>query len=313
MSRDARSDPVLAAFAAEIGSSGPVCIRGGGTHWSVGGEVEAAARVVDAPSGIVKFQPEETTVEVRCGTPVAELHEALAQRGQRTNLPESPGSTVGGALALGWSSAARLGRGLTRDSVLQLRYVGSAGELVTAGGPTVKNVSGFDVCRLMVGSLGTLGCLGDAILRTKPIPEVEIWHTISGADPAEVLRRCATAASILWDGNRTWVLTEGYGADVDHDLEVLADICASAGTDKPTPAQPPTLPPHRWSRRPSEVLDMGADEASFVAEIGVGLVHLDRPVTPRPLEPGVVEIQRRIKQAFDPDSRFNPGRIIGGF
>jgi len=312
MSRASNFDPLVAAFAAEIGPSDPVTIRGGGTHWAAGGEPDPVARVVVAPAGIVKFSPEETSVEVRAGTTVVELHAALAEHGQRTGLPESPGSTVGGAVALGWSSPFRLGRGPTRDSVLQLRYVGDVGELVTAGGPTVKNVSGFDVCRLMVGSLGTLGCISDAILRTRPIPEVEVWHTVAGIDPSEVLRGCATSASILWDGSRTWVMNAGYGVDVDHDLQVLAEISAKAGVDQPVPSEPPELPPHRWSRRPSEALSMGSDDTPFVAEIGIGMVHVEHPVAPPPPDEVSVLVQNRVKQVFDPESRFNPGRSVGG-
>jgi len=312
MSHRRPSDPVLEAFAAEIGPSGPVTIKGGGNHWSVGGDPDPSARVVAAPAGIVKFRPEETTVEVRAGTTVVELHAALAEHGQRTSLHEDLGSTIGGAMALGWSSPLRLGRGPARDSVLQIRYVGAAGELVTAGGPTVKNVTGFDICRLMVGSLGTLGCIGDAILRTRPIPEVEVWHSVDGIDPSEVLQRCTTSASILWDGSRTWVMSAGYGADVEDDLRALAEISTKAGAAEPVPSGPPELPQHRWSRRPSEALAMGADDRPFMAEIGVGMVHVANPVAPNPPDQGSILVQRRIKHAFDPESRFNPGRHVGG-
>ena len=100
------------------------------------------------------------------GTTVAEVELALAAHGQRVAIP--PGGTVGGALAVGRSSIRRLGDGPVRDAVLQVRYVSAAGEVVKAGGPTVKNVSGFDLCRLLVGSHGTLGFIGDVILRTRP-------------------------------------------------------------------------------------------------------------------------------------------------
>ena len=61
------------------------------------------------------------------------------------------------------------------NTLLQARYVSAAGEIVKAGGPTVKNVSGFDLCRLLVGSYGTLGFLGDVILRTRPLPATSQW------------------------------------------------------------------------------------------------------------------------------------------
>ena len=125
-------------------------------------------RAVGAPVGIDWIQPAEMTVSVGAGTPVDELDVALAEHGQRVALP--PGGTVGGALAVGRSGIRRLGDGPSRDAVLQVRYVSAAGEIVKGGGPTVKNVSGFDLPRLLVGSRGTLGFLGDVILRTRPRP-----------------------------------------------------------------------------------------------------------------------------------------------
>ena len=84
--------------------------------------------------------------------------------------------------------------------MLQVRYVSAAGEVVKAGGPTVKNVSGFDVCRLLVGSRGTLGFLGDVILRTRPRSRHEQWF--SGAvDPVETMTRLYRPTSVLWDGD----------------------------------------------------------------------------------------------------------------
>src|SRR4051812_7469403 len=103
------------------------------------------------------------TVRVRVGTTVAELHEALRAHGQRSALPER-GGTVGGAIAVGHNDLHVLGRGRVRDAVLQLRYVSADGRLITGGGTTVKNVSGFDLPRLMVGALGTLGVLAEAVL-----------------------------------------------------------------------------------------------------------------------------------------------------
>src|SRR5207237_3236629 len=96
--------------------------------------------------------------------------DALGEHGQCVALPPHEGATVGGVLAVGRSGLRRLRFGPVRDTLLEARYVSAEGRLVKAGGPTVKNVSGFDLCRLLVGSLGTLGLLGAVVLRCRPRP-----------------------------------------------------------------------------------------------------------------------------------------------
>ena len=295
-------DEALTAFAAEVGTDGPVCVRGGGTRWSLGGEPSPGTREVQAPEGIVAFEPAEMTVRVRAGTPVAELQAELAAAGQRTALPERAGGTVGGALMAGESSIARLGVGSVREALLQARYVCADGQMASAGAATVKNVSGFDLCRLLVGSLGTLGLVGEALLRTVPVGETERWVRLAGADPGAV-RSCHTAASVLWDGTGVWALLSGYEVDVDADLGRLGDCEDVDG--------PPELPPHRWSCTPAEAAAFDARNGAagrFVAEIGVGVVHASEPQPPRPVEPGVAGLNRRFKERFDPTGRLNPGR-----
>ena len=306
-------DDVLAAFAADVGPDGPVTVRGGGTRRHLGGDVAPGTREVRAPGGIVALEPAEMTVRVRAGTPVAELHDALAETGQRTSLPERPGGTVGGALMVGESAITRLGLGPVRDALLQARYVCADGRVATGGAATVKNVSGFDLCRLLVGSLGTIGLVGEALLRTLPIPESESWIRLEGADPADVWRRCRTAISILWDGAATWVMLSGYAPDTADDRATLGDLGEVAAADGPPP-----LPPHRWSLTPAEAASFGAaggaaangagSPGDFVAEIGVGVVHAPVPQPPRPVDPGVAGLNRRVKEHFDPTGRLNPGR-----
>ncbi len=295
-------DEALIAFAAEVGPDGPVCVRGGGTRWRLGGEAAPGTRQVQAPAGVVAFEPAEMTVRVRAGTPVAELHRELAAGGQRTALPERDGGTVGGALMAGESSIARLGLGPVREALLQARYVCADGQLATAGAATVKNVSGFDVCRLLVGSLGTLGLVGEVLLRTVPVGETERWVRLAGAD-AGTARSCHTAASVLWDGADVWALLSGYEVDVEEDLSRLGPCEEVDG--------PPELPPHRWSCTPAEAAAFAARNGAagrFVAEIGVGIVHAAEPQPPRTVEPGAAELNRRFKARFDPAGRLNPGR-----
>ena len=300
-------DGALRDFAAEVGSDGPVCVRGGGTRWSLGGELAPGTNQVAAPAGIVAFEPADMTVRVRAATLVTELHEELATAGQRTALPERPGGTVGGALMAGESSVARLGLGLVRDALLQVRYVCADGRIASGGAGTVKNVSGFDLCRLLVGSLGTLGLVGEALVRTVPVSEVERWARLAVVDPLAVLS-CHTAASVLWDGTDVWVLLSGYGVDVDEDLSRLAELDAEPPTDVDGP---PDLPPHRWSCTPAQAASFRAGNGAagrFVAEVGVGVVHASEPQPPRPVAAGVAELNRRFKERFDPTGRLNPGR-----
>ena len=142
--------------------------------------------------------------------------------GQCMALP--PGGTVGGALSVGQSGIRRLGYGPVRDVLLQACYVSDRGQVVQAGGPTVKNVSGFDLCRLLVGARGTLGFVGDVILRTRPLPAHSQWFTAEADDPFPIFTRLYRPTSVLWNGSRLWVLLEGHPADVSAQAAgVLAD------------------------------------------------------------------------------------------
>ena len=285
-------DTEVAAFADAIGDTDPITVSGLGTR---GGPVPGVRRVT-APSGIDWIQPAEMTIRCGAGTPVDAVDAALAEHGQCLALPAT--GTIGGALAVGRSGVRRLGWGPVRDTVLQVRYVSAAGEVVKAGGPTVKNVSGFDLCRLLVGSRGTLGFLADVILRTRPRPVGERWFT-SERDPGELLGQLYRPASILWDGRTTWVLLDGHPDDVSEQVRVC-DLRASDG--------PPELPPYRWSIPPSELLALDAGEAgAFVAEIGVGVVHHARPAAQSPVDPTVRALHARLKSEFDPRGRLNPG------
>lgn len=299
------TDPTLLAFAEEVGETDAVAIEGGRTRWDLGGIPDGEPRLIRAPEGIVEYRPEEMTVQVRAGTSVGELHATLAAKGQRTALPER-GGTVGGALAVGENDFRALGRGRTRESLLQVRYVSAEGKVVSSGGPTVKNVSGFDLPRLMVGSLGTLGCLAEVILRTNPIPAESRWLHAEGVDAQVVFDALLNPSAVLTNGTEVWVELEGHGPDVEQQTKVLASLGSFSD------AEAPELPAHRWSMKPSDAATFTpVDGERFIATIGLGLIFTDSPQPRSEVDPAVVVISERLKANFDPTGRLNPGRMPG--
>jgi glycolate oxidase FAD binding subunit len=247
------------------------------------------------------------------------LDAALAEVGQRTVLPRTGNTvggtvagtvagTVGGALSVGLSGVRRLGDGPVRDALLQARYVSATGEVVKAGGPTVKNVSGFDLCRLLVGSRGTLGFLGEVIVRTRPLPLHSQWFRIDADDPTLLFTALYRPVSMLWDGRQVWVLLEGHPRDIEH----------TAAQHRLEPCAAPAVPGARRAVvAPSEVYAAvrSLPTGSVVAEVGIGVVHLAAEVAtalaPAVVAPEVLAVQHRVKQQFDPAGRLNPGVVPG--
>ena len=285
----------LTAFADEVGATGLVTITGLGTR---GGPVPGV-RTVRAPAGIEWIQADEMTMRCGAGTPVDDVDAALAEVGQCLAMP--PGGTVGGALSVGHSGIRQLGYGPVRNVLLQACYVSDEGQVVQAGGPTVKNVSGFDLCRLLVGARGTLGFLGDVIIRTRPRPPHSQWFTTEAADPFPTFAKLYRPTSVLWNGSRLWALLEGHPDDVS----AQAAVCSLEACDGP-----PELP--SGSRRVVAPAAVASLSGTFVAEVGVGIVHHadPAPVTD-PSESSVTKLARRVKNEFDPNGRLNPGVDLG--
>jgi glycolate oxidase FAD binding subunit len=284
----------------------------------------------------VTYDPADLTITVRAGTTFAELDGALAAARQECPLDPREGSaTVGGLVACGLSGARRLRYGPLRDQVLEVRFVTGDGRLVKGGGPTVKNVTGYDLPRLIVGSFGTLGVVLQVTLRCRPRPPHAQWGT-SEQEPGTVAGALFRASTVLWDGHRTHALVEGDGADVDAELR-------AAGLE-PAPAPPALAGDHRGriSVAPARLDPLGRalgrlTGVRWIAEIGVGTVHvacadaatldaardvarehagwLLREAGGRPDDDGFgirlpnATLHRRLRDAFDPDGRLNPGRL----
>jgi glycolate oxidase FAD binding subunit len=293
------------AFAGDVGGcdAGPVVALGGGTSFDIGGAVDDGARRVRAPEGVVEHQPDEMTVRVLAGTTVDAVDAALGERGQCIALPShGTGSTVGGVLAVGRSGLRRLGWGPVRDAVLEVTAVTAAGIVVRAGGPTVKNVTGYDLCRLLVGSLGTLALVAEVVLRTRPVPAVERWFTApSGPD---AWRQVHKPLAARWDGETTWVLLAGHAADVD--AQAAAHGLSAADSGPSTDGLE-----HRWSLPVADLDALPGDgHGPFVAELGVGVVHRAVPQRRRAMDPAVRAVHHRLKASFDPSGRLAPGRVV---
>ncbi len=313
--------------------------HGSRTHAAIGFPVSDPT-IVRAPSGVVRHDPADLTVTVFAGTPVAELDAVLDEHGQFVPLdPVDRLATVGGTIAAGLSGIRRLGYGPLRDHVLEVRYVAADGELVKAGGPTVKNVTGYDLVRLLVGSLGTLGLFVTVTLRCRPTPAVRTWWQV-GVDGVTALERAFRAVAIVSNRDSTTVGFEGEVADavaLRSRLDVVDEVAA--------PRLPTRAHRGRISVAPRDIgsvtaaLDTElAQRVAWSAEWGVGTVHLGadtgkdlevaRAVAARhggwmlreagasDIDPFGVErphadLQQRVKVAFDPLDRLSPGRFGG--
>jgi len=147
-------------------------IRGGGTKDWYGQRLEGEILDTRAYAGIVDYEPTELVITARCGTPLAEIEAALAERKQMLAF-EPPhfgeSATIGGTIAAGLSGPRRANSGALRDFVLGAKLLDGKGEVLTFGGQVMKNVAGYDVSRLLAGSLGTLGLLLEVSVKVLPL------------------------------------------------------------------------------------------------------------------------------------------------
>jgi len=150
--------------------------RAGGSKFALSTRVDGITAVdVSGISGVIEYEPGEFTITTLAGTPISEVDSLLEDHGQY--LPFDPplverGATLGGTVAAGLSGPGRYHYGGVRDFLLGVRYVDSAGNLVRGGGKVVKNAAGFDIPKLMVGSLGSLGVLVELTFKVLPRPEM---------------------------------------------------------------------------------------------------------------------------------------------
>ena len=154
----------------------PLRLCGGGTKDFYGQSLQGDPLDLTPLNGITSYEPSELVVTARAGTPLAELEAVLAEKGQCLAFEPphfAPGATVGGMVAAGLSGPARASAGSVRDFVLGVKLINGKGELLTFGGQVMKNVAGYDVSRLMVGAMGTLGVMTEISLKVLPVAPAE--------------------------------------------------------------------------------------------------------------------------------------------
>ncbi len=178
-----RMDSVLEKLSETVRAAGrskrALRLRGGGTKDFYGQALEGEVHDTRGYSGIVTYEPSELVITARCGTRLADIETAMSEHGQMLAF-EPPhfaqfgsGATLGGVIAAGLSGPRRQAAGALRDFVLGVGIMDGRGEVLAFGGQVMKNVAGYDVSRLMAGSLGTLGIILEVSLKALPLPAAE--------------------------------------------------------------------------------------------------------------------------------------------
>lgn len=326
-----------------------IVVRGAGTkiHW--GPAPRALDLIIDTRrmSGVVEHAAGDLITVLRAGTP---LHD-LDLGDQQLALDGPAGATVGGTVAANTSGPRRLHYGTARDLLIGITVVRPDGRVARAGGKVVKNVAGYDLGKLFTGSYGTLGLITECVFRLHPRPHAvsyvvakapptdsakiraarvapaavevdapsgELAVRIEGT-PAGVRERAATVAKLLggeitadppaWWGTDPWQ-PDGIGMKLSVPLSKVPDLIAAGG-------------PMRGSAGTGVLYAAAADitEVELLrarcVRLGGHAVVLTAPPPVRDIldmwgpVPGLA-LMRRVKDQFDPEHRFAPGRFVGG-
>lgn len=226
-------EPKDAAELAEIVAAlaAPVRIRGGGTR-AVGQGSASDVLDLSAINGIVDYEPGALTLIAKAGTPLAQIETLLAGENQRLAfepmdhrplLGTTGAPTLGGAFAANVSGPRRIAVGACRDFALGVKFVDGAGRLLQNGGRVMKNVTGYDLVRLMAGSWGTLGAVHEVSLKVMPAPETEATLAFDTPDTAAALENMSGALGSPYEASgaayapgrgKTYLRLEGFETSV---------------------------------------------------------------------------------------------------
>jgi glycolate oxidase FAD binding subunit len=258
------AEEVRAFIAWAAAEEEPIELLGAGTKRGWGRPVQAAHSLdLSGLSGVTLYEPEELVLSARAGTPLREIEDLLAAHRQQLAFEPAhlgaffggaaDGGTIGGVLACNLAGPRRIKAGAARDHFLGATFVNGRGELVKTGGRVVKNVTGYDLCKLLAGSYGTLGALTDVTLKVLPAPERVRTLVVFGLDDATGVRALTAAigsehevsaaahlpAAVAGDslvpyvsgagGAVTALRIEGFPASVNHRTAALGAILREFG------------------------------------------------------------------------------------
>jgi glycolate oxidase FAD binding subunit len=328
----------------------PLAIEGGGSKAFYGRACEGRPCLVGGHSGVIDYTPAELVISARAGTPLAELEAVLEQSGQMLAFePPHFGTTatLGGTIACGLSGPRRPYVGAARDFVLGVRCINGKGELLRLGGQVMKNVAGYDLSRLLTGSLGTLAVLLDIHLKVLPRPENDVT-LVQTCTADEAILRCNSWAgqplplsgACHTDGQLHLRLSGSAQGVAAAAATIGGDTCED-GPDfwqrlreqqlpffqDDTPLWRLSVPPAApgLSLDGEQLLDWGGaqrwlkslatpEHIRDVTAANGGHATLYRHgdsngTVFHPLPPGMLALHRRLKQSFDPAGILNPGRL----
>jgi glycolate oxidase FAD binding subunit len=292
---------VVDAVREAVATHTPLRIVGAGTWLDAGRPVAAAATLsMTTLSGIVEYTPGDLTLTAQAGTPLTEIDRATRAEGQWLALDPfgDAGGTIGATAATASAGPLAHAFGLPRDNVLGLEFVTGAGAVVRGGGRVVKNVAGFDLTRLLVGSWGTLGAITEVTVRLRTLPEVDETVVLpfpaapeSGAALLAALRRAPLAPLALELASPALAARLGVGEGSallvrlgGNEELVGAQRASLAALGDPIAApanvwarlrgcEPPGAAVVRLSHLPARVADTWAHALRLVRPFGAAMVH----------------------------------------
>ncbi|MEO0342917.1 MAG: FAD-binding protein [Pseudomonadota bacterium] len=252
-----RNEGELAGILKDAAAQGTrLRIKGGGTRTGLGNQVTSNTVVeASALEGISLYEPGALTIVAKAGTPLSEIENTLSEAGQM--LPFEPTDhsglfghtdgvpTIGGVVAVNASGPRRLQAGACRDALIGVRFVDGTGEIIKNGGRVMKNVTGYDLVKLMAGSYGTLGVLTEVSFKVLPKPETAVTLQIEGLDSKKAQSAMSAAMKTPFDvtgaahvqsnGNSTTsVRLEGFHASVTYRARELKSVMDRFGRTEVT-------------------------------------------------------------------------------